>query len=113
VSAWALLTVKFSKKNFTFSSPNFFLAPHTLTQCTCSKLAPFCLCLLYLTISLLYTYFFLYVWYELQVHKIIEQICSKNGIHVHETSLRPYTWNEDQFSCIWFSYHDEDRVVER
>jgi hypothetical protein len=34
---------------------------------------------------------FLYVRYELQVHKIIEQICSKNGIHVHETSLRPCT----------------------
>jgi hypothetical protein len=70
VSAWALLTVKFSK-NFTFSCPNFFLAPHTIIQCTCSKLASFCLCLLYLTISLLCTYFFVYVRYELQVHKII------------------------------------------
>jgi hypothetical protein len=66
----------FQKKNFTFSSPNFFLPPHTLIQRTCSKLASFCLCLLYLTIPLLYTYFFLYVWYELQVHKILEQICS-------------------------------------
>jgi hypothetical protein len=50
---------EFFKKNLTFSSSNFFLAPHTLIQCTCSKLTPFCLCLLYLTISLLYMYFFL------------------------------------------------------
>jgi hypothetical protein len=34
---------EFSKK-ITFSSPNFFLDPHTLIQYTCSKLAPFCLC---------------------------------------------------------------------
>jgi hypothetical protein len=50
---------EFSKKNFTFSSPNFFLDPHTLKQYTCSKLAPFCLCYLYLTISLLSLYLFL------------------------------------------------------
>jgi hypothetical protein len=35
-----------------------------------------------------YVFFFLYVRYELQVHKIIEYIYSKNDIHVHETSLR-------------------------
>jgi hypothetical protein len=50
---------KFSKKNFTFSSPNFFLDPHTLIRSTCSKLAPFCLCLLYLPISLLSLYLIL------------------------------------------------------
>jgi hypothetical protein len=50
---------EFSQKNFTFSSSNFFLDPHTLVQCTCSKLAPFCLCLLHLTISLLSLYLFL------------------------------------------------------
>jgi hypothetical protein len=40
------------QKNFTFSTSNFFLAQHTLIQCTCSNLVPFCLCLLYLTILL-------------------------------------------------------------
>jgi hypothetical protein len=49
----------FFKKNFTFSSSNFFLDPHTLIQCACSKLAPFCLYLLYLTISLHSLYLFL------------------------------------------------------
>jgi hypothetical protein len=43
VSVLFLPTANFQKK-FTFSSPNFFLDPHTLEQYTCSKLAPFCLC---------------------------------------------------------------------
>jgi hypothetical protein len=58
VSVLFLLTANFPKK-FTFSSPNFFVDPHTLIQYTCSKLAPFCFCLLYLTISLLSLYLFL------------------------------------------------------